>query len=75
MNIEEHVAAILTEDLPSDRLEAGDIGTVVMVHDQGAAYEVEFLTLAGETLAVLTLTAAQVRPAAADEIVRVRHVA
>jgi hypothetical protein len=46
-----------------------------MVHDQGAAYEVEFLTLAGETLAVLTLTAAQVRPAAADEIVRVRHVA
>jgi hypothetical protein len=46
-----------------------------MVHDQGAAYEVEFLTLAGETLAVLTLTAAQVRPAAADEIPHVRHVA
>lgn len=73
--IEEYADAILTENLASHGLEAGDIGTVVMVHDQGAAYEVEFLTLAGETLAVLTLTAAQVRPAAADEIAHVRHVA
>jgi hypothetical protein len=70
-----HAAAILTQDLPSHRLKAGDIGTVVMVHDQGAAFEVEFLTLAGETLAVLTLAAAQVRPAAADEIAHVRHLA
>jgi hypothetical protein len=73
--IEEYADAILTENLGSHGLEAGDIGTVVMVHDQGAAYEVEFSTLAGETLAVLTLTAAQVRPAAADEIPHVRHVA
>lgn len=33
-----------------------------MIHDGGKAYEVEFVTLAGDTLGVLTLTANEVRP-------------
>ena len=37
---------ILTEDLPEHRLQAGDVGTIVLVHPEGAGYEVEFVTLA-----------------------------
>jgi hypothetical protein len=32
----------LLRDLPEERLGAGEIGAVVHVHDNGAAYEVEF---------------------------------
>ena len=60
--INEHECVVLTEDLPADGPKAGDIGTVVHIHQGGAAYEVEFMTLAGETIAVATLLAAQVRP-------------
>jgi hypothetical protein len=72
--IEELDDIVLTESLPKYGLEAGDIGTVVLVHQQGAAYEVEFMTLAGKTIAVLTLRAAQVRPVSQDEIAHVRPV-
>ena len=60
--INEHECVVLTEDLPAEGLKAGDIGTVVHIHEGGAAYEVEFMTLTGETIAVTTLLAAQVRP-------------
>jgi hypothetical protein len=53
---------VLTEDIPDAELEAGDIGTVVHVHARGAGYEVEFMTLAGTTAAVVTLSPAQLRP-------------
>ena len=49
-------------------LKAGDVGTVVLVHRKGEAFEVEFLTLNGETVGVATLTAAQVRPVLKREI-------
>jgi hypothetical protein len=35
---------VLKRDLPTERLTAGDVGTVVLVHQQGAGYEVEFTT-------------------------------
>ena len=38
------------------RLEAGDVGTVVLVHQGGKGYEVEFTTLDGETVAIVTLS-------------------
>ncbi len=40
---------VLTRDLPNERLAAGDVGTVVLMHQQGAGYEVEFTTLSGDT--------------------------
>ena len=43
---------VLACDLPEDRLKAGDVGTVVLVHP-GGGYEVEFMALDGETLAVV----------------------
>jgi hypothetical protein len=62
MTIKEHDCVVLTKNLPEENLEAGDIGTVVHVHNGGAAYEVEFMTLTGETVAIVTLEASQVRP-------------
>ncbi len=59
--IKEHDCVVLTKSLPEENLEAGDIGTVVHIHNNGAAYEVEFMTLTGETVAIVTLAAGQVR--------------
>lgn len=59
--IKEHDCVVLTKNLPEENLEAGDVGTVVHIHKGGAAYEVEFMTLTGETVAIVTLEASQVR--------------
>ena len=53
--INEHDCVVLTQDLPNQTLKAGDMGTVIHIHQGGAGYEVEFMTLAGETVAVATL--------------------
>jgi hypothetical protein len=63
---------ILTEDLSEYGLKAGDIGTVVLVHREGEGYEVEFTALDGETLAVTSVFAAQVRPSVPHEIPHAR---
>jgi hypothetical protein len=71
--IEEHCNVVLTQDIGAAGLRAGDIGTIVMVHAKGAAYEVELMTLGGQTLAVLTLSAEQIRPAGPGEIAHARR--
>ena len=71
--IREHDCVVLTEDIPDKGLQAGDIGTVVHIHQAGAGYEVEFMTLAGETVAIATLIAAQVRPITKRDIAHVRE--
>jgi hypothetical protein len=73
--IKEHDCIILTADLPAQRLRAGDIGTVVHIHRGGAGYEVEFMTLDGETIAVVTLLASQVRPIGKGQLAHVRDLA
>jgi Domain of unknown function (DUF4926) len=73
--IEELEDVILTCDLPEHGLTRGDIGTVVLVHKGAKGYEVEFTTLAGETVAVVTLTADQVRASKSREIAHVRELA
>ena len=72
--IDELDVVVLTAGLPEHGLEAGDMGTVVLVHGEGEGYEVEFTALDGETLAVVSLGAAQVRPAARGEIAHARAV-
>jgi hypothetical protein len=59
--INEHDSIVLTEDLPQAGLEAGDIGVVVHIHGRSEGYEVEFMTLTGDTVAVVTLKPDQVR--------------
>ncbi len=73
--MKEHETVVLAEDLPGQGLRAGDIGTVVLVHEGGAGYEVEFVTLDGETVAVVTLESSQLRPVARHEIAHIRMVA
>src|SRR4051794_12611963 len=48
--IEELASVVLTTTIPEHGLQAGDIGTVVMVHQAGRGYTVEFLTLSGDTV-------------------------
>ena len=71
--IREHDVIVLLQDLPEDGLKAGDIGTVVHIHQGGAGYEVEFMTLAGETVAVITLLPSQLRPIARRDLAHVRE--
>jgi len=66
---------VLAKSLPQLGLQAGDVGWVVMVHAAGAGYEVEFVTLTGETISVVTVPAETVRPAQAKEIAHARRVA
>jgi hypothetical protein len=73
--IQELDDVILTCNLPKYGLASGDIGTVVLVHKEGKGYEVEFTTLDGETLALVTLTADQVRPSRKREIAHARNLA
>ncbi len=73
--MKEHDTVVLAQDLPQHALRAGDIGTVVLVHQGGAGYEVEFVTLDGETVAVVTLESSQLRPVARHEIAHIRMVA
>ena len=73
--IEEHDIVVLTRDLPDEHLVAGDAGTVVLMHRGRKAYEVEFTTLEGATLAVVTVEAADMRPAGEREIAHARAVA
>ena len=74
-SIKEHDRVVLTTDLPGDKLASGDVGTVVHVHRDGKAFEVEFVALDGETVAVATLERAQVRPVERREITHARRVA
>ena len=70
-DLELHKDAILTIDLPSEGLRAGDIGTIVERHEvPGVAevgYSVEFFDMTGDTVAVATLPASSLRaPTSAD---------
>jgi hypothetical protein len=47
----------------------------VRVHKDGKGYEVEFITLDGETIAIVTLNANQVRHSKPREIAHVRGLA
>ena len=63
---------VLTEDLPENGLQQGDVGWGVMVHGNGSGYEVEFTNLNGETISVVTVPAARVRPVDPREIAHAR---
>ena len=70
--IEELDCVVLTEDLPRAGLKKDDLGTVVLIHSEPKGYEVEFLTLDGETVAVVSLFPHQIRKIGRDEVARAR---
>ena len=71
--IKEHDRIVLKAAITAEGLEAGDVGTVVHIYSDGAAYEVEFTTLDGDTAAVATVEADQVRPVHKREITHARE--
>jgi len=71
--IREHDSVVLASDLSDIGLKAGDVGTLVLVHPTGGG-EVEFMTLAGETLAVVSLSMNQLRPIGTHEIAHARQI-
>ena len=73
--IKEHECVVLTRNLADADLQAGDVGTVVHIHRGGAAYEVEFVTLTGQTLCVATVLPSQLRPISRRDISHVRELA
>jgi len=73
--IKELDTVVLARDVPEHGLVGGDVGSVVHVHRDGEAYEVEFVNAAGSTIAVLTLNSADVRPMADAEILHARRLA
>jgi hypothetical protein len=75
MTIKEVDSVVLTTDLPDAAFKSGDVGTVVMIHQDAAGYEIEFSTLTGDTLAVVTVPASAIRPVTANEIAHARRVA
>jgi hypothetical protein len=72
---EEFNTVVLTHEIKEYKLKAGDVGTVVHVYKEAQALEVEFLTVEGKTIAVLTLKPSDVRSFAQNEILHVRGVA
>jgi len=71
--IKEHDRIVLTKPVPAEGLERGDVGTVIHVYNDGKAYEVEFLTLDGRTVAVATLESSHVRPVTTRDITHTRE--
>ncbi len=70
--ISEHERVILTRTMRDERLESGDVGTVVHVYSDGLACEVEFTTLDGRTAAVVTIHASYLRPVSGRDIAHAR---
>ncbi len=73
--IRELDTVVLIHDIPTHGLKKGDVGAVVHCYADGAAWEVEFVTAEGTTLAVLTLREADIRQMGSREILHVRELA
>ena len=63
---------ILLKNRPNEDLVKGDVGSVVFIDEGGKACEVEFTTLAGDPLGVLTLAEDEIRPVSARDVPHVR---
>ena len=70
----EHDRIVLTADIPDAGLKAGDVGTIVHIYPQNVAYEVEFFSLDGNTVAVATVEREQARPVTGLDVTHARHV-
>ena len=75
MIFDEHDCVVLTRDFPEHRLRAGDVGAVVHVYENGKAFEVEFVTGTGQTLALESFEPHDLRPLGEAEILHIRNVA
>ena len=73
--IAEHSLVVLDSDPQHDELRRGDVGTVVHVYKGGKGYEVEFVDGGGHTVALVTVSAGDVRPIQSGELLHARTTA
>ena len=73
--IKEHDRVVLTAAVPEQGLVPGDVGTVVHIYGGNKAFEIEFLSLDGETAAIATVEASNIRPVHRSEITHARQLA
>ncbi|HZT61297.1 MAG TPA: DUF4926 domain-containing protein [Pyrinomonadaceae bacterium] len=73
--INELDTVVLKRDVVEHGLKEGDVGAVVHRYADGEAFEVEFVTAAGRTVALLTLTAQDIRPLGGRDILHARELA
>jgi hypothetical protein len=73
MPMEELDTVVLSHDIEEHCLKQGDVGAIVHCYRDGEAYEVEFVTAEGKTIAVLTLSSADIRPMSRTEILHARE--
>ena len=66
-------SVVLTHDIEEYGLKQGDVGVVVHRYKDGSAFEVEFVTAEGKTIAVLTLDWKDIRSLGGREILHVRE--
>ena len=73
--IRELDTVVLTHDIDQYGLKRGDMGAVVHCYGDGMAFEVEFVTADGKTIALLTLSPADIRLSGGREVLHVRELA
>ena len=64
---------VLTHDVEQFKLMQGDIGAIVHCYKDNKAYEVEFVTADGNTIALLTLEPNDIRSQKNREVLHVRE--
>lgn len=69
MSLREHDCFVLTAACLTSGSRRGDVGTIVHVHGASVAYEVEFMTLSGNTI----VDAAALRPAGERDLNHLRE--
>ena len=70
--IHEFDQVALTIDLPDYHLQSGDVGTVVDITPNGKQYTLEFFNFDGETVAVVPVSASNVRRFGSKEVTHAR---
>ncbi|HGJ67077.1 TPA: DUF4926 domain-containing protein [bacterium] len=64
---------VLTHDIEESGLKQGDIGTIVHCYKDNKAFEIEFVTADGKTIALLTLKSEDIRSLKDREVLHVRE--
>lgn len=64
----------LVQDLPEYGLKKDDIGMIVHIYGDHTGYEVEFVTLSGDLVAMVSVYPTQIRPLREHEIASARLV-
>ncbi len=63
----------LTHDIPEHNLKKGDMGAVVHCYKNNSAFEVEFVTADGNTIALLMLNRSDIRNINGKEVMHARE--